>query len=202
MFLVLLQFCTVISFYTVNGVRNDDVIVDDTADMFYNDYDKILSEDDMQSRKDEKILSELSDNLTGEGDLEAVSNWNPNNIRNDDNGYKQFHRNHVSKKEHKEKQSRRNFDIHNHERQRKKPIHNHYRSWDDDNDKHKKLPNDRRARLYSRLTAVTEKRKRDENYDSPIYCWYQMKHETRKTCYGEVCVDVTITKFIQECITI
>ena len=267
MFIVLQQFCTILSFDFVDGLRDSDVIVDNAADMFYNEYDEILSDERQQ---DEEIISELSDD--GFNDLDAVNRYrNRDGIRDDE----QFNRNHISGKEHKEhgdvrekrkeeRHSHRKNNIHDNDREQEKAIHrpswdndsdhfngkeqsehrdvnyegkrshNHYHhSWDNhahghDNDqhmiksssndeqyhyvseeayhrnKHMKIlsSNNRRTRLHSRLNDVVEKRKRDGNYYNPLYCWYQLKHETRRTCYGEMCVDVTITKFIQECISL
>ena len=47
----------------------------------------------------------------------------------------------------------------------------------------------------------SKKRKRVHS-NSPVFCWYRTRHEGKRTCYGDMCVDVIITKFIQECITI
>eukprot|EP00111_Clytia_hemisphaerica_P021353 TCONS_00062858-protein len=45
-------------------------------------------------------------------------------------------------------------------------------------------------------------RNREGRFYNPTFCFYRTDTETKKTCYGDLCIDVVITKFIQECISI
>lgn len=58
-------------------------------------------------------------------------------------------------------------------------------------------------RRHQRNPELRNPELRNPELFSPIYCWYRIRYETARTvCSGDVCIDVTVTRFIKECISV
>lgn len=54
----------------------------------------------------------------------------------------------------------------------------------------------------SHFNEPSDLKRTSRRLTNPILCWYRLEHDTSEVCYHSVCLDVSVTKTIKECISV